>query len=1402
MSYRLTRRFLPRSLSRLKTYFAGFLIFCVCVSSLTPERGASAQGECQVGCAATAPSTAQIGAQVSFAATATVTGCASGPAYEWDFGDGTSTSLQQNATHTYTAPGVYTWKLTTTARANVTTINTIAGGYGENALARQAPFTTPAVIARDPQGRGFYVADDLLGVTLLRFVNTGNAGATIGGKTVEMGKVRLLVGEGGVPAFQEVWDVPISTHIYTIRGLATGASGDLLYFSDESNGRVWVYNVSNRDLTVAGRVLKSGNVGALASGEGILGGVATHPVNGEVYFISGNFVYKIGANNQPPTVIAVAGNGATTTASEKFPAMPVDGTAAPLLTPRDIAFDNAGNLFIADSGHGRVVKLDSASKLSLVFQFQFGAGVTNPYPSGIAVIGDKVYTANGNDQTITQVSNAGAVIAGTPKKVCNYVSSSCGDGAAGANAQFSLAGSSASPPVAAIESDASGLYILDQGTNQMGRVRYLNLSAAPATLAGVTIAAGNIDTIAGSGLASPYDGGVAIGGSLSFPTGVAVDANNNLFIADTLAGRLRFVNRGSNVVTLFPNTPARQIVEPGAIVTINKDVGVGQTDGVPVNQASFDTPQGLFVTNQGVFVVDSKGGPSFGPSFSLKRSGLIRFINTSPSTVVLYPNSPSPISAPPGHIVRVAGATVGASDGGIGNGGSALDARFFAPADVVVSSTTGDIYIADVGNKAVRKISGGNGTVISLNLPLSQYTGLGLDASGRLHIADYDQNRILRESSAGSGQFAQLNSTPLNRPRDVAVDAGGAAYVTNGDDNRIVRIAPSGLIENFAGTIIGFDGDGGPATSAKLSIVPDPININAIGAPTTLPATVNIAVGSGGEIIFTDTRNGRVRRVGAGSVTCSKTGTIVITGANPSPTLSQITPAYAPLGGRDFTLTITGAGFVTGSKARWSGQDRPTNYVSSAQLIAQIPASDIASAKTVAVTVFNPAPGGGVSNSLPLVVSQPNPQPSLSALIPNEAAVGTGFTLTLAGAQFTEASIARWNGSARPTTFVSENLLRVAIAASDAQSLGSADITVFNPEPGGGLSSKLTFNIIASNPVPSIAGAGPQAIIAGGQELALRVAGNNFAATSKVRWNGADRPTTYQDKTLLEAQIPAADIANPGAVNITVFTPTPGGGVTSAVTVFVGKQAATVPATTFSGNAVSSNSIASLFGSDLATGIEAATSAPLPLSLRGTTVTIRDNTGKNTPAPLFFVSPSQINFLVPAFITGGAWAVVKSNDKVAGVSEILNRFISPGLFSANANGKGIAAAVALCVAANGTQTFLPVARYDQTQRQFVAVPLDLAACDQIYLILYGSGFRPPNGIPDPKVTAKIGGLDVPMLFAGAAPGFVGLDQINIGPLPRALAGRGVVDIVVSVDLQAPGGTNGPRPANTVQAHIK
>jgi uncharacterized protein (TIGR03437 family) len=128
----------------------------------------------------------------------------------------------------------------------------------------------------------------------------------------------------------------------------------------------------------------------------------------------------------------------------------------------------------------------------------------------------------------------------------------------------------------------------------------------------------------------------------------------------------------------------------------------------------------------------------------------------------------------------------------------------------------------------------------------------------------------------------------------------------------------------------------------------------------------------------------------------------------------------------------------------------------------------------------------------------------------------------------------------------------------------------------------------------------------------------------------------------------------------------------------------------------------------------------------------------------------------------------------------LVKTVAPGFFAANANGAGVAAALALRVDAAGNQTYLPLSQYDAAQQRFVAAPLNLgAATDQTFLILYGTGWRGRAALTEVEV--DVGGTVVPVLFAGAQGDFVGLDQINIGPLPRTLAGRNSVNVDLRVD---------------------
>ncbi len=185
---------------------------------------------------------------------------------------------------------------------------------------------------------------------------------------------------------------------------------------------------------------------------------------------------------------------------------------------------------------------------------------------------------------------------------------------------------------------------------------------------------------------------------------------------------------------------------------------------------------------------------------------------------------------------------------------------------------------------------------------------------------------------------------------------------------------------------------------------------------------------------------------------------VTVTGvvSNLAPTLSALAPSNSVVGGPDFTLTVTGNGFANGSSVQWNGQARPTTYVSESQLTAVIPSSDLQNRAFVPVTVFTPAPGGGTSSSKTFTVRL---VPQITALDPSAVlAGGPSFTLTVTGQHFVSDAVVQWNGSDRPTTFVSDTQLSASIPAADIAVVGSANITVFNPAPGGP-SGPQTFTI-------------------------------------------------------------------------------------------------------------------------------------------------------------------------------------------------------------------------------------------------------------------------------------------------------------------------------------------------------
>jgi uncharacterized protein (TIGR03437 family) len=221
-------------------------------------------------------------------------------------------------------------------------------------------------------------------------------------------------------------------------------------------------------------------------------------------------------------------------------------------------------------------------------------------------------------------------------------------------------------------------------------------------------------------------------------------------------------------------------------------------------------------------------------------------------------------------------------------------------------------------------------------------------------------------------------------------------------------------------------------------------------------------------------------------------------------------------------------------------------------------------------------------------------------------------------------------------------------------------------------------------------------------------------------------------------------------------------------------------------------SISAVFGTDLAVVTQPNGGGTLPTNLGGTQINVTDSAGTSRAASLFFVSPTQANYLIPAGTAAGTATVtiINWNGALSRGTVQINP-VAPGLFTANSSGRGVPAAVAERILANGSRSTVPVAAFDQTQNQFVPVPIDLGtAADQVFLAAFGTGFRFRSALT--AVTATIGGTPVEVSFAGAQGDFVGLDQANIR-IPFSLVGRGEVDVVLTVDGAQ---------ANTVRINIK
>jgi uncharacterized protein (TIGR03437 family) len=489
--------------------------------------------------------------------------------------------------------------------------------------------------------------------------------------------------------------------------------------------------------------------------------------------------------------------------------------------------------------------------------------------------------------------------------------------------------------------------------------------------------------------------------------------------------------------------------------------------------------------------------------------------------------------------------------------------------------------------------------------------------------------------------------------------------------------------------------------------------------------------------------------------------------------LTSLNPPSVTTGSPTFSLTIHGSGFVSGALAMWNETALPTTYMSATQVIGFVSSEllTLRAGVAAAITVVNP--GGAVSNTLTFALDPP--QPAILSLTPASAPAGSDtLEILVAGANFAVNCVARWNGTPATTTFIDSAHLKVSASAKLLSTAGGIPVTVTNPS--GLVTTAATFTLIAATPL--IVGLSPVSASADSAAFTLTVNGSLFTPASIVYWNSAALATTYVSASRLTAAVPAH--LTVGNARVTVAT----AGLISQpaafqVTAALPPPAAPAPAITaggvvnaFSGRpALAPGTLISIYGVNLATAITQAEVTPLPVTLGATSVTIG-----GILAPLLFVSPTQINAQVPYELPAGIAAVVV---RTAGSQT------SPAVVE-------ITATAAALLTSDHTHAL--AVNYPDGTLNSAANP----AHPGDYLVFYATGQgllnRPvSNGAPPPEgdpslplagVEVRLGGVPAQVAFAGLAPGFVGLLQINM-VVPKSAPGDQTLELTLG---NVPGST--------------
>ena len=384
-------------------------------------------------------------------------------------------------------------------------------------------------------------------------------------------------------------------------------------------------------------------------------------------------------------------------------------------------------------------------------------------------------------------------------------------------------------------------------------------------------------------------------------------------------------------------------------------------------------------------------------------------------------------------------------------------------------------------------------------------------------------------------------------------------------------------------------------------------------------------------------------------------------------------------------------------------------------------------------------------------------------------------------------------GSGIQSTFTRGRLARLMIWLLLILPVASLDNTMAGERQGLNETGKVRTRELGQSPIMVIGGTAPldrtaQAavidslaparLIAGGSATTLTVRGRFFVNGAVVRINGTSRTTTFVNSGELTTLLATSDLLAAGTLTVTVANPGSPDSVSVSLPVF--RRTTSVSAASYAVGEQARDSILAAFGTGLASGVEVSSSRPLPTTLRGTRVVVTDSAGVSRDQPLFFVSPGQVNYhLHPATAVGAATVAIYLNSDIVALGELLVGNLAPAIFTQNASGEGVPAAYGLQVVGSSTR-LVDLFNYNSSLSRWEARPINPGTPSQpVYLALFGTGFRAASGVA--AVTAKIGATNIPVQYIGATTDFVGLDQLNIGPLPSSLLGTGTLSLQISIE---------------------